>query len=90
MKKSPTSTSKHCASGEIREAELADDTAALDLLQNAYAEGDRRRWWNTFERDAGFDTIRGHPCFQALAARAKAHAAPERVSLEQMRDRGYR
>ena len=67
---------------------LADHDAALDLLEEVYADGDRRWWWYAFEQDAGFDTIRGHPRFQALATKAKAHAAAERESLERMRDRG--
>lgn len=67
---------------------LEEYDAALGLLEEVYAEGDRRRWWYFFERDTGFDTIRGHSRFQALAAEAKAHAAAERESLQKMRDRG--
>jgi tetratricopeptide (TPR) repeat protein len=66
---------------------LAENDAALNLLEEDYAEQDRRRWWYFFERDAGFDAIRGDPRFQTLATSARAHAAAEREKLERMRER---
>jgi TolB-like protein/DNA-binding winged helix-turn-helix (wHTH) protein/Tfp pilus assembly protein PilF len=67
---------------------LGRNDAALDLLEEKFAAGHRRRWWYAYERDVGFDSLRKEPRFQALAARAATHAATERQSLEHMRERG--
>ncbi len=67
---------------------LAQNDAALDMLEDTYANQDRKRWWYVFQRDAGFESLRADPRFQALAAKAEAHAAAERERLRQMRARG--
>jgi hypothetical protein len=67
---------------------LAHNDAALDLLEEAFANGRRWRWWYAFRRDLAFEPLRSDPRFQALAARAEAHAAAEREAVRQMRERG--
>ena len=67
---------------------LAQNDAALDVLEDTYADQDRRRGWYVFQRDAGFEALRGNPRFRTLAAGAEAHAAAERERLQRMRARG--
>jgi TolB-like protein/DNA-binding winged helix-turn-helix (wHTH) protein/Tfp pilus assembly protein PilF len=67
---------------------LGQEDAALDVLEEQYASGDRRRWWYVYLRDPGFESLRKNPRFQALASQAEAHAAAERASLENMRRHG--
>jgi hypothetical protein len=61
---------------------------ALSLLEEAYDRGYRKMWWYAFNRDPAFEPLRSDPRLQALAAKAEAHAAAERESLRQMRERG--
>jgi TolB-like protein/DNA-binding winged helix-turn-helix (wHTH) protein len=67
---------------------LAQNDAALDLLERGYARGYRKGWWYAFQRDSAFGPLRGDLRFEALAAKAQAHAAAERETIRQMRDRG--
>lgn len=67
---------------------LAQNDAALDLLEEAFSNGHRWRWWYAFSRDPAFEPLRNDPGFQALAARAEMHAAAEREAVRQMRERG--
>jgi hypothetical protein len=67
---------------------LGQREAAIDRMQRDFDQGFRKRWWYRFEREPAFDSLRSDPRFQALAARARAHAAEQRKLLEQMRERG--
>jgi TolB-like protein/DNA-binding winged helix-turn-helix (wHTH) protein/Tfp pilus assembly protein PilF len=67
---------------------LGRSDSALVSLEEGFEHGYRRRWWYAFERDPAFDALRSAPRFQALAAKAEAHAAAERESLQRMRERG--
>ena len=62
--------------------------AALDLLEDAFARGYRKRWWYAFERNPAFEPLHSDARFQSLTARARAHAAAEREKLERLRERG--
>jgi len=62
--------------------------AALRELAEAFRSGDRRLWWYTIERDPLWEDMRSDPRFQAIAAEARAHAAGQRASVEEMRRKG--
>jgi TolB-like protein/DNA-binding winged helix-turn-helix (wHTH) protein/Tfp pilus assembly protein PilF len=66
---------------------LGQHDAAIDRLEQIF-EQDGIRWWYTFERERAFESLHSNPRFQALAAKARAHAAAQRKLLEQMRERG--
>ncbi|HEY0685747.1 MAG TPA: winged helix-turn-helix domain-containing protein [Steroidobacter sp.] len=66
---------------------LGEHEAAIDRLAQTFEQGGRR-WWYTFEREPAFESLRGDPRFQALAAKARMRAATQRKLLEQMRERG--
>ena len=61
---------------------------AIEVLERSFAGGFRKRWWYAFDREPTFSGLRTNPRFQALAAKARAHAAAERDLLEKMRARG--
>jgi TolB-like protein/DNA-binding winged helix-turn-helix (wHTH) protein/Tfp pilus assembly protein PilF len=63
---------------------LGQHAGAIDLLEH----GPSIRWWYTYEREPAFEALRKNPRFQALAAKARANAAAQRMLLEQMRERG--
>jgi len=67
---------------------LGHNDKALDRLEEAYERGYRKMWWYAFNREPAFEPLRSNPRFQALAAKAEAHAAAELESLRQMRERG--
>jgi hypothetical protein len=67
---------------------LGRDDAAMDLLEESYAQGFRKRWWYAFDRDPSFEPLRTSTRFKALAIKAQAHAAAERQRLEELRKRG--
>jgi hypothetical protein len=67
---------------------LGRDGAAMDLLEESYARGFRKRWWYAFDRDPSFEPLRSSARFRALAVQAHAHAAAERERLEELRERG--
>jgi serine/threonine-protein kinase len=67
---------------------LGQHTEALEQLEQEFERGWRRRWWYVFDREPAFEPLRNDPRFQALAARARAHAGAQRRLLEQMRERG--
>jgi TolB-like protein/DNA-binding winged helix-turn-helix (wHTH) protein len=61
---------------------------AIEVLEQSFARGFRKRWWYAFEREPAFSPLRTDARFQALAAKARAHAAAERTLLDNMRARG--
>lgn len=62
--------------------------AALAELERAFRSGDRSMWWYTIDRDPLYKEMRSAARFQAIAAEARAHAARQRVLLEEMRRKG--
>ena len=66
---------------------LGQHAEALEQLQREFERGWRKRWWYVFDREPAFEPLRSDPRFQALAARARAHARAQRRLLEQMRER---
>jgi TolB-like protein/Tfp pilus assembly protein PilF len=67
---------------------LEQTEAALDLLEESFAHGYRKRWWYAFDRDVAFEPLRSNPRFQVLTTEARAHADAEHRLLQQMRERG--
>jgi TolB-like protein/DNA-binding winged helix-turn-helix (wHTH) protein/Tfp pilus assembly protein PilF len=67
---------------------LGQRDAAIELLEQSFARGFRKRWWYVFSREPAFEPMREDPRFQSLAARAHAHSVAQRKLLEQMRKRG--
>ena len=67
---------------------LGEHDAAIDRLEDDARRGFRWRWWYTFDREPVFDALRADPRFQALAAKAHAHADAERARLTEMREKG--
>ena len=67
---------------------LGQHDAAVELLQDSFARGFRKRWWYALERDPALQPLRRDPRFLALAAQARAHATAERQRLERLRERG--
>ena len=61
---------------------------AIEVLEQSFALGFRKRWWYAFDREPIFSPLRTNPRFQALAVKARAHAAAERKLLENLRARG--
>ncbi len=66
---------------------LGQREAAIDRLEQNYERG-LKRWWYVFDREPAFESLRSDPRFQALAARARAHAVAQRRLLDEMRARG--
>lgn len=69
-------------------AVLGKPQAAVDALEQGFADGGRSRWWYTLNREPAFDALRDEPRFEALDARVRAHAAAERRQLESRRSSG--
>jgi tetratricopeptide (TPR) repeat protein len=67
---------------------LGQPEAAIELMEQSFARGYRKRWWYVFDREPAFEPLRSDPRFQALAARAQAHSVAQRQLLEEMRERG--
>lgn len=67
---------------------LGQHDAAVELLQDSFARGFRKRWWYALERDPALQPLRRDPRFLALAAQARAHATAERQRLARLRERG--
>ena len=67
---------------------LGQPEAAIELLEQSFARGYRKRWWYVFDREPAFEPLRSDLRFQALAARAHAHSVAQRQLLEKMRERG--
>jgi TolB-like protein/DNA-binding winged helix-turn-helix (wHTH) protein/Tfp pilus assembly protein PilF len=66
---------------------LGESRAAIDVLEEEFERGWRKRWWYVFEREPAFEGLRRDPRFQKLALRARENAVAQREVLEQMRAR---
>jgi transglutaminase-like putative cysteine protease len=67
---------------------LGEHDAAIDRLEEDAKISFHWRWWYAFDREPVFDELRADPRFQALAAKAHAHADAERARLAEMRKKG--
>jgi len=61
---------------------------ALAALERSFASGYRGYWWYTLEQEPTFDRLRSEARFQALVTVARAHAAAQRTTLQDMRRAG--
>jgi len=69
-------------------AMLGDDERALTELEASLEMNRYGGWWYLADLDPIYSSVRQHPRFQALAARAKAHTQQQRALLEEMRRKG--
>jgi len=66
---------------------LGQHAAAIERLEQNFERGWRKRWWYAFQREPAFEPLRSDSRFQALADKARAHAAAQHELLEEMRAR---
>jgi TolB-like protein len=69
-------------------ASLRRDDEAIRVLGEAQRAAPVFASWIALEQDSTFDTLRGDPRFQAIAAEARRHAAQQRALVEEMRRSG--